>query len=428
MYHLKEYRNKSVSFVSGNRPMVQPKLEIGQSNDKFENEADAVADRVIMMPEKADGLQMVEQHGMTGINRKCAECEEEEKLQMKPANVKGRGIQMKPDIQRDKSEVSFASENLRQNLSHSKGSGNSIPHKVGEELGNKIGAHFGNVKIHTDNTAVQLNNELNAHAFTYGNDIYFNKGRYNPLIASGKHLLAHELTHVVQQNDGIKSKVQMMSAADALTIAQGLNTTYPNWLDVLPDCPCTFDEAMSHPDIWDDSTSMFTSSYHPGADKDVRSKNGYQTIPDSSHGQQCTYDTHGNLITTGPGAGTPDVWSPKTNFWEHQDKDVKTYEALGSNVYVRYWTPNNGNNCDANVGSGGNATLTSSSEAKIVEIRDLLYGWTSEADVRRIIAILASVTSPAEMQAIRFDISPLLVPHLSDIGDRTRIRVALVRL
>ncbi len=407
---------------------VQPKLKIGQPGDKYEQMADAVADRVMMMPEKTDGLQMVEQNGVSSINRKCAECEEEEKLQMKPAIIKGTGIQMMPNIQMDKSEVPFATDNLVQNLSHSKGSGTSMPRTVGEELGNKIGADFGNVKIHTDNTAVQMNNELNAHAFTYGNDIYFNKGKYNPVSAGGKHLLAHELTHVVQQNGGINSKVQMMSAADALTIAQGLNTTYPNWLDVLPDCPCTYDEAMLHPDVWKDSTSPVSSWFHPGAAHDVRSVNGYRTIPNSSHGQQCTYDDDGKLITSGPGAGTPDVWSPATNFWDHQSNDVETYNALGSNVYVRYWTPNNDNNCEANAGGGGNISLTPSSEAKIVEIRDLLYGWTSEADIQRIIAILASVTTPAEMQAIRFDISPLLVSYLSDIGYRTRIRVALVRL
>ncbi|MCW3464580.1 eCIS core domain-containing protein [Chitinophaga nivalis] len=67
------------------------------------------------------------------------------------------------------------------------------------EMSNAIGADFRNVKIHTDTTAVQLSNELGAQAFTHGNDVYFNSGKYDPAGATGKHLLAHELTHVVQQ-------------------------------------------------------------------------------------------------------------------------------------------------------------------------------------------------------------------------------------
>ncbi|MBL0341286.1 MAG: DUF4157 domain-containing protein [Bacteroidetes bacterium] len=65
---------------------------------------------------------------------------------------------------------------------------------------NRFGADFGNVKIHTDSQSSHLNRELNAKAFTVGNDIYFNSGKYSPQSESGKHLLAHELTHVVQQN------------------------------------------------------------------------------------------------------------------------------------------------------------------------------------------------------------------------------------
>ncbi|MEP7252326.1 MAG: DUF4157 domain-containing protein, partial [Ginsengibacter sp.] len=59
---------------------------------------------------------------------------------------------------------------------------------------------FSSVKIHNDSTSVQMNESLNAQAFTHGSDIYFNSGKYNSDSTSGKHLLAHELTHVVQQN------------------------------------------------------------------------------------------------------------------------------------------------------------------------------------------------------------------------------------
>ncbi len=65
----------------------------------------------------------------------------------------------------------------------------------------RFGAEFGNVNIHTGAQATMLSQSINAQAFTHGSDIYFNQGKYNPESSGGKHLLAHELTHVVQQGE-----------------------------------------------------------------------------------------------------------------------------------------------------------------------------------------------------------------------------------
>jgi hypothetical protein len=64
----------------------------------------------------------------------------------------------------------------------------------------RFGADFGAVRVHTDGAAVQMNHEINAQAFTHGNDIYFSADRYNPGTEAGKRLLAHELTHTIQQS------------------------------------------------------------------------------------------------------------------------------------------------------------------------------------------------------------------------------------
>jgi hypothetical protein len=66
-------------------------------------------------------------------------------------------------------------------------------------MGSAFAADFSGVSIHTDEKAAQMSKDLHAQAFTYGNDIYFNSGKYNTDTSAGKHLLAHELTHVVQQ-------------------------------------------------------------------------------------------------------------------------------------------------------------------------------------------------------------------------------------
>jgi hypothetical protein len=65
------------------------------------------------------------------------------------------------------------------------------------------GADFSSVRIHTNSGAAQLSRSLKAQAFTYGNDIFFDQGKYDPESARGKRLLAHELTHTVQQRDAI---------------------------------------------------------------------------------------------------------------------------------------------------------------------------------------------------------------------------------
>ena len=75
----------------------------------------------------------------------------------------------------------------------------ALPPRLRAEMEAAFGADFSAVRIHTDETAARLNKMLGAQAFTRGNDIFFNAGRFNPDTSAGKHLLAHELTHTRQQ-------------------------------------------------------------------------------------------------------------------------------------------------------------------------------------------------------------------------------------
>src|SRR5436190_8978074 len=84
-----------------------------------------------------------------------------------------------------------------------------------EKEADTFGNDFSNVKIHTDTEAIQMNHELNAKAFTVGNDVYFNQGEYQPGSESGKHLLAHELTHVVQQKENDSGKTIQRRVIDS---------------------------------------------------------------------------------------------------------------------------------------------------------------------------------------------------------------------
>ena len=84
-------------------------------------------------------------------------------------------------------------------LRRRRGQGQALPADVATRFGEQFGADFSGVRVHTDGEASRIARSVQATAFTHGRDIYFSQGTYSPASASGQHLLAHELTHVVQQ-------------------------------------------------------------------------------------------------------------------------------------------------------------------------------------------------------------------------------------
>ncbi|MGB3073942.1 MAG: DUF4157 domain-containing protein, partial [Chitinophagales bacterium] len=148
-----------------------------------------------------------------GIQRKCADCEKEDKVQRKP---------LASFIQRKESASgAMASESLSNKINASRGGGQTLDSHTLSFMQSRFGTDFNNVKIHTGDESVQMNRELNAKAFTVGRDIYFNEGQYNPGSNEGKKLLAHELTHTVQQNTyrNLWSSIQRDLAVEPTTPA-----------------------------------------------------------------------------------------------------------------------------------------------------------------------------------------------------------------
>ena len=172
-------RNASTFFSAA----VQPKLAINQPNDPYEKEADAVADRVMNESSHPNQSSL---HSNVAIQRKCAASEEEEK-----------------NIQRKESGTAStrASSSLNQIL---QSGGEPMDHSTRFFMEERFNSDFSDVRIHNDERAHQSSNDINALAYTHGNHIVFNKSQYNPSSQSGKRLLAHELTHVAQQRDGMK--------------------------------------------------------------------------------------------------------------------------------------------------------------------------------------------------------------------------------
>jgi Domain of unknown function (DUF4157)/L,D-transpeptidase catalytic domain len=192
----------------------QTKLSIGEPNDKYEKEADNAANAVVNNNSAKPVLQQKE---ISSIQRLATPLEDE-KLGTNDARMaKDKEIQEKPELQRmtipeekedemiqHKAEgtAATASSSLSGRIENTAGKGKPLSAKTVRDMGSSFGTDFSHVNIHTGEDAVQMNKELNAQAFTHGSDIYFNQGKYDPQTNTGKQLLAHELTHVMQQQGG----------------------------------------------------------------------------------------------------------------------------------------------------------------------------------------------------------------------------------
>ncbi len=221
---------------------IQAKLSVSSPEDPQEKEADVMADRVMRMAEpgpvpvkedeqiqrKEEEEEVQAKTNIQLLSRKCENCEEEEKVQAKhfsihrsagddqetnadaPVEQRDENFEIQPKLSgRHRSDViqlkgrgppdDDTQGSFEQNLASTKGGGNALPIETREFMETRFNADFSGVRIHTGSYAGQMSSSINAQAFTHGNDIYFNTGKYSPQSESGGTLLAHELTHTLQQ-------------------------------------------------------------------------------------------------------------------------------------------------------------------------------------------------------------------------------------
>lgn len=209
--------------VGGN--VLQAKLTVGPVDDVYEQEADKTAKQVMNMPDPVQRAAEEDELQMKSIQRASPEEEEplqaksiqraaeEDELQMKPIQraAEEDELQMK-SIQRAapeedellqaksaEAETPEVTSELEGQIEGMRGSGQAMPGEAQSFFENRFGQDFSNVNIHTGSEADTVNRSISARAFTTGSDIYFRSGEYNPDSSGGRELLAHELTHVVQQ-------------------------------------------------------------------------------------------------------------------------------------------------------------------------------------------------------------------------------------
>ncbi len=231
----------SEKFMTKRKPFaIQGKFEISDQHDASEKQADKIADQVIgLEPPYRNGdcrslkipnqdriqrqkLYEEEDLQLKSLNnspiQRQVEEEEEETLNLKSITENSLSRQTdeeenKEDLYRKKlsDEVSRLQEStsssgiqvspqVESGIKSMKGQGQSLSDSERSFFEPRFGRDFSGVKIHNNANAAELADSIRAKAFTIGNDIFFNQGQYQPSIPEGKKLMAHELTHVVQQN------------------------------------------------------------------------------------------------------------------------------------------------------------------------------------------------------------------------------------
>jgi hypothetical protein len=178
---------------------LQRSLRVGRAGDHFEQEADAVADRVMAM--RGTGSSDTPTGGV--LQRQPVEEEEEEQeLQAKPVNRSGGAVV----------DASTAAA-----ITSARGSGSPLPTGERSFFEPRLQRGFGAVRVHTGNGAAVLARRVNARAFTVGGDMFFGDHQWRPGTVEGRRLIAHELTHVIQQRQGRSEHVRRQVLSTELT-------------------------------------------------------------------------------------------------------------------------------------------------------------------------------------------------------------------
>jgi phage-related protein len=154
-------------------------LNVSSPHDPAEREAVAKAAEIMRMPAAETDAATTKSVGIQRCS--CEQCSRNSTIHREAS-----GTAQAPNI----------SHEIHSAVS---GSGTPLPGGVRSFMEPRFGASFDGVRIHTGEHAAQLSADLSAHAFTVGNHIFFGKGQYQPDAAAGKELIAHELTHTIQQ-------------------------------------------------------------------------------------------------------------------------------------------------------------------------------------------------------------------------------------
>jgi hypothetical protein len=252
-------RRQTPRFFAAARLPIQAKLKVGAIDDPLEHEADRVADHVMRMPapevvatsalpqitRKAAGESFMLQRkcacggGAFGLAGECEECSKKRLVGLQAklrAKEPGDAYELEADrvaeqvlAMPERQRSSNAPPQIQRYSGQSNGQMNTVPASVNSVLRSpgrpldpgvrrdmelRFGHDFSMVRVHSDTAAEQSAGELNALAYTVGQNIVFGAGQFIPATQEGRRLIAHELTHVQQQSIGQTTKEVVQRSPD----------------------------------------------------------------------------------------------------------------------------------------------------------------------------------------------------------------------
>jgi hypothetical protein len=224
---------------------IQAKLKISQSGDAYEQEADKVADEVMRMSEPTVQSHVEKEEEETIQSKSIAEHitplvqgqveeEDEEEKPLQAKEVSGR--------------ISEAAADVQAQINNFRGSDQPLPKSVRAFFEPRFGYDFSHVRVHTNSQAAETAEAINARAFTVGQDVVFGAGKFEPETVEGRRLLAHELTHVVQQQWD-QDKIMRIPEEDGISetpprYSYSTNCGWIDWSHASPGVPIALIQAV----------------------------------------------------------------------------------------------------------------------------------------------------------------------------------------
>jgi len=187
-------QNKQEDEDQDNDQVIQAKFTVSESNDNYEQEADRIAEQVVSAPELVTSLPSCP---ICGESASCPNC----------------STKVATQIQRSKSNSEDESVSLSPALLETN-AGEPLDNSTREYMEHRFGQNFGSIRIHNSTTDVVAAEQINARAFTHKHHVYFGAGHFQPETIEGKRLIAHELTHTIQQSGTVSATADIQKDED----------------------------------------------------------------------------------------------------------------------------------------------------------------------------------------------------------------------
>lgn len=309
------------------RPFFQPKLTVNQPGDVYEQEADEIADHVMQMGNEASAPG----NTMPGIQRKCQHCQDEDK-----------SMHRKEDTT-ETPQVTAGNEAYINSLG---GKGSPLSATERQFFEPRMGYDLSGVRLHTGSDAAASAKDVNALAYTHGNNIVFGAGQYQPGTGAGAHLMAHELTHTLQQKGNGLQRLQRKKPAPTQPVSSETNQSVT---ETISNAPAKYND-------WNKSftwQSKFQVTYDPGTERATIVSRLFSTAADTvKQGWETAIEDR-----WGKGQFDIEIWQDCLPKVVPVDVDVQwVTDAAKAHYTITSNAP--GTKLDGREGNGGTAGMT----------------------------------------------------------------------